>query len=206
MSTQEPVQESGFSIDFLRLYLARVAEKNGKAITFGLIGLILLIAVYLTVRFVSGNALVEDSARWAVLGATQNSGGLQEFAKNHPNTMQATVARMEAARQLFAQGMTLYAASTEDGKKEAINNLDKSIELFEAVINDPKLLPEQKAQALLNIGSAHEALRRFEKAREYYSLAAAMSEKTASGALASRKLDVLKANQQGLTELYKNFE
>lgn len=206
MSTQEPVQESGFSIDYLRLYLARVAEKNGKAITVALIALILAIAVYLTVRFVSGNALEDDSARWAILGATQNLSGLQEFAKNHPNTIQAAVAKMEAARQLFAQGMTLYAATTEDGKKEAINSLDKSIELFESVINDPKLLPEQKAQALLNIGSSHEALRRFEKAREYYALAASMSEKTASGALASRKLDALKSNQQGLTDLYKNFE
>lgn len=206
MTTQEQTPGPSFNFDVLRLMLAGAAEKHGGKITVLLIAIILLVAVYLTVHVVSGNALEEDSSRWWILGANKQSGALQEFAKNNPGTTQGTVARLEAARQLFAQGMTLYAATTEEGKKEAINSLDKSIELFDSLVNDPKLLLEQKAQALLNIGKAHEALRRFDKAQEYYTLAAAHSDSTAAGSQAVRKLDVLKTGRQSLVELYKTFE
>ena len=87
-----------------------------------------------------------------------------------------------------------------------IKNIEKAIELYDLVINDPMLIPELKAQSLLNAGKGDEALRRFDKAKDYYTQASLLGDKTGAGALAVKYLKNLQDNQIDLATFYKNFD
>ncbi len=181
-------------------------EANRNKIVVAIIITILLIAVYTIVSWVSNSANDEESNRWISLSFIQQPGPLQEFAKNNFTTYQATIAKVEAARVLLGVGMTNYGSNNSEIKKEATNNLEKAIELYSEVINDAKLMPELKAQALLNAGKAHEAMRRFDKAKDYFTQASAMEVKTGSGVLAAKYLKNLQETQPDMVGFYKNFE
>jgi tetratricopeptide (TPR) repeat protein len=185
---------------------ADFAEIHGKKIIVAAISIILLSAIYFTVTTVSNNAIEEESKRWAGLGFSQQSAALQEFAQKNSGTSQALIARVEAARVLLAQGMTLFASTNLEIKKEATNNIEKAIELYDLVINEPLLIPELKAQSLLNAGKGHEALRHFDKAKDYYTQASLLGDKTGAGALAVKYLKNLQDNPVDLATFYKNFD
>jgi tetratricopeptide (TPR) repeat protein len=185
---------------------ADFAELHGKKIIVAAISIILLCAIYFTVSTVSNSAFEEESKRWAGLGFSQQSAVLQEFAQKNSGTSQALIARVEAARVLLAQGMTLFASTNVEIKKEATNNIEKAIELYEKVIDDPMLIPELKAQSLLNAGKGHEALRHFDKSKDYYTQASLLGDKTGAGALAVKYLKNLQDNQVDLATFYKNFD
>ena len=185
---------------------ADFAEVHGKKIIVAAISLILLSTIYFTVTYISKNAIEEESKRWAGLGASQQSAALQEFAKNNSGTSQALIARVEADRVLLAQGMTLFASTNLEIKKEATNNIEKAIELYDLVINDPLLNLELKAQSLLNAGKGHEALRHFDKAKDCYTQASLLADKTGAGVLAVKYLKNLQDNQVDLATFYKNFD
>ncbi|NBR06337.1 MAG: hypothetical protein EBT92_11250 [Planctomycetes bacterium] len=206
MTTQEQPHNQLVQVDSMRMSFADFAELHARKIIVAAISVILVCAIYFTINSVSKNAYEEESKRWAVLGSGQQSAALQEFAKNNSGTNQALIARIEAARVLLAQGMTLYASANMETKKEAINNIEKSIELYGEVVDDPLLIPELKAQSLLNAGKGHEALRRFEKAKENYTKASLLGDKTGAGALAVKYLKNLQDNQLDLDAFYKNFD
>lgn len=189
--------------DAMRMSFADFAEIHGKKIIGIAVPLVLLIAVYLTTSKISRNAIEEESKRWSDLGMLQQSADLQAFAKNNSGTPQASIAKVEAARVLLAQGLTLFASSNAEMKKEASNNIEKAIELYDDVIKDPLLNPELKAQALLNTGKAHESLRHFDKAKDYYTQASLLKDNTAAGKLAAKYLG---ENQVEFASFYKNFD
>mgnify|MGYP002629878084 FL=1 len=206
MTTQEQPHNQLVQVDSMRMSFADFAEIHGKKIIVAAISIILLCAIYFTVTTVSNNAFEEESKRWAGLGSSQQSAALQEFAQKNSGTSQALIARVEAARVLIAQGMTLFASTNLEIKKEATNNIEKAIELYDLVINDPLLIPELKAQSLLNAGKGHEALRHFDKAKDYYTQASLLGDKTGAGALAVKYLKNLQDNQVDLATFYKNFD
>lgn len=181
-------------------------EANRNKIVVAIIVTILLIAVYTTVSWISNSANDEESNRWTTLSFIQQPGPLQEFAKNNLGTNQAIIAKVEAARVLLGMGMTNYATNNTETKKEATNNLEKAIELYDAVISDALVMPELKAQALLNAGKAHEAMLRFDKAKDFYTQASALELKTGSGVLAAKYLKNLQETQPDMVGFYKNFE
>jgi tetratricopeptide (TPR) repeat protein len=206
MTTQEQPHQQLVEHHSMRMSFADFAEIHGKKIIVAAISIILLCAIYFTVSTVSNNAFEEESKRWAGLGFSQQSAVLQEFAQKNSGTSQALIARVEAARVLLAQGMTLFASTNLEIKKEATNNIEKAIELYDLVINDPLLIPELKAQSLLNAGKGHEALRRFDKAKDYYTQASLLGDKTGAGALAVKYLKNLQDSQVDLATFYKNFD
>ena len=206
MTTQEQPHNQLVQVDSMRMSFADFAEVHKKKIIVSAISLILLSTIYFTVTYISKNAIEEESKRWAGLGASQQSAALQEFAKNNSGTSQALIARVEAARVLLAQGMTLFASTNLEIKKEATNNIEKAIELYDLVINDPLLNLELKAQSLLNAGKGHEALRHFDKAKDYYTQASLLADKTGAGVLAVKYLKNLQDNQVDLATFYKNFD
>lgn len=206
MTTQEQPHNQLVQVDSMRMSFADFAEVHGKKIIVAAISLILLSTIYFTVTYISKNAIEEESKRWAGLGASQQSAALQEFAKNNSGTSQALIARVEAARVLLAQGMTLFASTNLEIKKEATNNIEKAIELYDLVINDPLLNLELKAQSLLNAGKGHEALRQFDKAKDCYTQASLLADKTGAGVLAVKYLKNLQDNQVDLATFYKNFD
>lgn len=206
MTTQEQPHNQLVQVESMRMSLADFAEIHGKKIIVAIISIVLLCAIYFTVSNVSKNAYEEESKRWAGLGASQQSAVLQEFAKNNAGTSQALIARVEAARVLLAQGMTLFASANTETKKEATNNIEKAIELYDLVISDPLLNLELKAQSLFNAGKGHEALRRFDKAKDYYTQASLLADKTGAGSLASKYLKNMQENQLDLAAFYKNFD
>ena len=206
MTTQEHPHNQLVEVHSMRMSFADFAELHGKKIIVAAISIILLCAIYFTVSTVSNNAFEEESKRWAGLGFSQQSAVLQEFAQKNSGTSQALIARVEAARVLLAQGMTLFASTNVEIKKEATNNIEKAIELYEKVIDDPMLIPELKAQSLLNAGKGHEALRHFDKAKDYYTQASLLGDKTGAGALAVKYLKNLQDNQVDLATFYKNFD
>lgn len=206
MTTQEHPHNQLVEVHSMRMSFADFAELHGKKIIVAAISIILLCAIYFTVSTVSNSAFEEESKRWAGLGFSQQSAVLQEFAQKNSGTSQALIARVEAARVLLAQGMTLFASTNVEIKKEATNNIEKAIELYEKVIDDPMLIPELKAQSLLNAGKGHEALRHFDKAKDYYTQASLLGDKTGAGALAVKYLKNLQDNQVDLATFYKNFD
>ena len=206
MTTQEHPHNQLVEVHSMRMSFADFAELHGKKIIVAAISIILLSAIYFTVSTVSNSAFEEESKRWAGLGFSQQSAVLQEFAQKNSGTSQALIARVEAARVLLAQGMTLFASTNVEIKKEATNNIEKAIELYEKVIDDPMLIPELKAQSLLNAGKGHEALRHFDKAKDYYTQASLLGDKTGAGALAVKYLKNLQDNQVDLATFYKNFD
>ena len=206
MTTQEHPHNQLVEVHSMRMSFADFAELHGKKIIVAAISIILLCAIYFTVSTVSNSAFEEESKRWAGLGFSQQSAVLQEFAQKNSGTSQALIARVEAARVLLAQGMTLFASTNIEIKKEATNNIEKAIELYEKVIDDPMLIPELKAQSLLNAGKGHEALRHFDKAKDYYTQASLLGDKTGAGALAVKYLKNLQDNQLDLATFYKNFD
>ena len=206
MTTQEHPHNQLVEVHSMRMSFADFAELHGKKIIVAAISIILLSAIYFTVSTVSNSAFEEESKRWAGLGFSQQSAVLQEFAQKNSGTSQALIARVEAARVLLAQGMTLFASTNIEIKKEATNNIEKAIELYEKVIDDPMLIPELKAQSLLNAGKGHEALRHFDKAKDYYTQASLLGDKTGAGALAVKYLKNLQDNQVDLATFYKNFD
>ena len=206
MTTQEHPHNQLVEVHSMRMSFADFAELHGKKIIVAAISIILLCAIYFTVSTVSNSAFEEESKRWAGLGFSQQSAVLQEFAQKNSGTSQALIARVEAARVLLAQGMTLFASTNIEIKKEATNNIEKAIELYEKVIDDPMLIPELKAQSLLNAGKGHEALRHFDKAKDYYTQASLLGDKTGAGALAVKYLKNLQDNQVDLATFYKNFD
>ncbi len=206
MTTQEQPHNQLVEVHSMRMSFADFAELHGKKIIVAAISIILLCAIYFTVSTVSNSAFEEESKRWAGLGFSQQSAVLQEFAQKNSGTSQALIARVEAARVLLAQGMTLFASTNVEIKKEATNNIEKAIELYEKVIDDPMLIPELKAQSLLNAGKGHEALRHFDKSKDYYTQASLLGDKTGAGALAVKYLKNLQDNQVDLATFYKNFD
>jgi len=206
MTTQEQPHNQLVQVDSMRMSFADFAEVHKIKIIVSAISLILLSTIYFTVTYISKNAIEEESKRWAGLGASQQSAALQEFAKNNSGTSQALIARVEAARVLLAQGMTLFASTNLEIKKEATNNIEKAIELYDLVINDPLLNLELKAQSLLNAGKGHEALRHFDKAKDCYTQASLLADKTGAGVLAVKYLKNLQDNQVDLATFYKNFD
>jgi len=206
MTTQEQPHNQLVQVDSMRMSFADFAEIHGKKIIVAAISIILLCAIYFTVTTVSNNAFEEESKRWAGLGSSQQSAALQEFAQKNSGTSQALIARVEAARVLIAQGMTLFASTNLEIKKEATNNIEKAIELYDFVINDPLLNLELKAQSLLNAGKGHEALRHFDKAKDCYTQASLLADKTGAGVLAVKYLKNLQDNQVDLATFYKNFD
>ena len=206
MTTQEHPHNQLVEVHSMRMSFADFAELHGKKIIVAAISIILLSAIYFTVSTVSNSAFEEESKRWAGLGFSQQSAVLQEFAQKNSGTSQALIARVEAARVLLAQGMTLFASTNVEIKKEATNNIEKAIELYEKVIDDPMLIPELKAQSLLNAGKGHEALKHFDKAKDYYTQASLLGDKTGAGALAVKYLKNLQDNQVDLATFYKNFD
>ncbi len=206
MTIQEHPHNQLVEVHSMRMSFADFAELHGKKIIVAAISIILLSAIYFTVSTVSNSAFEEESKRWAGLGFSQQSAVLQEFAQKNSGTSQALIARVEAARVLLAQGMTLFASTNVEIKKEATNNIEKAIELYEKVIDDPMLIPELKAQSLLNAGKGHEALRHFDKAKDYYTQASLLGDKTGAGALAVKYLKNLQDNQVDLATFYKNFD
>ena len=206
MTTQEHPHNQLVEVHSMRMSFADFAELHGKKIIVAAISIILLCAIYFTVSTVSNNAFEEESKRWAGLGFSQQSAVLQEFAQKNSGTSQALIARVEAARVLLAQGMTLFASTNLEIKKEATNNIEKAIELYEKVVEDASLIPELKAQSLLNAGKGHEALKHFDKAKDYYTQASLLGDKTGAGALAVKYLKNLQDNQLDLATFYKNFD
>ena len=206
MTIQEQPHNQLVEVHSMRMSFADFAEIHGKKIIVAAISMILLCAIYFTVTTVSNNAFEEESKRWAGLGFSQQSAVLQEFAQKNSGTSQALIARVEAARVLLAQGMTLFASTNLEIKKEATNNIEKAIELYEKVVEDASLIPELKAQSLLNAGKGHEALKHFDKAKDYYTQASLLGDKTGAGALAVKYLKNLQDNQLDLATFYKNFD
>jgi tetratricopeptide (TPR) repeat protein len=206
MTTQEQPHNQLVQVDSMRMSFADFAEIHRGKIIITAIAVVLVGSIYFTISTVSQKTFEEESKRWAVLGASQQSAALQEFAKNNSGTNQALIARVEAARVLLAQGMTLFASTNPEIKKEATNNIEKAIELYDLVINDPLLIPELKSQSLLNAGKGHEALRHFDKAKDYYTQASLLGEKTGAGSLAAKYLKNMQENQFDLAAFYKNFD
>ncbi|MSR31487.1 MAG: hypothetical protein EXR99_08285 [Gemmataceae bacterium] len=206
MTTQEQTPGIEGQLVNLRLALARFSEKHGKLLVAVCIAIILLVAIYLTMSFISGGSAAEDSNRWVTLDGLNQSASLQAFADNNKGTKQGLVARLEAARILLAQGLTQFAATTEESKKESVNSLEKAIELLTGLLGQTDPYLELKAQTLWNLGKAHEARKRLDKAKDFYTQAAALENTTAAGKLAAKQLKSLQENQASVTDLYKVFE
>lgn len=147
--------------------------KQGKLLSYSTMALLLVLTAAIGVTvWVVGERRKGDSGKWVALDGTSGIRGLEEFARDNPNTKQARLAALEVARaQLGSEGIDRLFAQASDFRGQidaesraretrttAIKNVEAAREAFGKLADDFKNDPVLKVQCLMALAKAEAAL------------------------------------------------
>lgn len=134
--------------------------KQGKIISYKLMGLILLLLVVTgTIIYISYETVHANSALWRAFVEADSLASAEELSKNNPNSLPDRLARLQVARyQLGVAGIEQLGATRPDDRKKAIENIEKARAAMKALLPEFEGDPVFKAECLLGLAKAEAAL------------------------------------------------
>jgi tetratricopeptide (TPR) repeat protein len=140
-----------------------------------------------------------DSARWTAWDGLTTTAALDGFAQNKDNqgTTQGRVARFQIARVSLLSGIRELGSS----RAQALENIRKAAQAYEALANETSDLPLMQEEALLGAGKANEALGEVEKAKGFYKKLADAHPNSPFGKDARAQLERLEKDAKDVQEL-----
>jgi|GEM_PF-1015290 len=134
--------------------------KAGQLVSYKWMGIgLIAIAAFFLLWYILSERASERSKLWVELENANSRTGLIEFAEKNPNTMAANVAQLDLARYLVGpEGIDkLPTARDENERKIAIENIEKSRELFTKLLDAFKDQPIMKVQCLVGMAKSEAA-------------------------------------------------
>jgi hypothetical protein len=134
--------------------------KAGQLISYKWMAVILIavVAIFLGIYILSEKAS-ERSKLWIELENANTRSGLVEFAEKNPNTVAGHVAELDLARFLLGpEGIDKLPTSRDEAeRKTAIENIEKSRELFTKLLDAFKDQPIMQVQCLVGLAKSEAA-------------------------------------------------
>ena len=125
--------------------------KQGKLISYPMMALFLVVVAGIGVTWwIVRERSRAESAKWVELDGLTSPARLEEFAKAHPNTIQAKIADLEIARnQLGPDGIERLSATDPAVRKAAVESVEKAREAFSRLIDEFKDEPIIRVECML---------------------------------------------------------
>ena len=154
--------------------------KQGKLISYPMMALLLLIVTGIGVTWwIIHERNKTRSALWVELDGLSTVSTLEEYAKKHPDTMQAKLANLEIARlqlgqdgieKMFVRGADIRPmpgenpeAKAREIRSTAVNNVEKARDAFAKLADDFKDDPVIRVECMLACAKAEAVLVGFPK-------------------------------------------
>lgn len=147
LQTNELADWMGHKLDDLK------ANKRSWT-TAALIVLIVAGAIAAAVYFLKGS--VSGSTTWGKLNTTSDVKGLEDLAKENPNTRVGRAARFEVARMQYQEA--IHDLSSPELRASALTKLQKARELYDQLLAESKDAPQLSQEALMWLAKIEEAL------------------------------------------------
>jgi hypothetical protein len=149
--------------------------KQGKLISYPMMALIILVVTVIGVGWwILHERRKAQALMWVELDGLSAVSSLEEYAKKHPNTMQAKIANLEIARthlgpegieRMSVRDSDVPAASAEEAARKAreiragaVASIEKAREEFAKLVDDFKDDPVLRAQCLFACAKAEAVL------------------------------------------------
>ncbi len=149
--------------------------KQGKLVSYSTMALLLVLTAAIGVTvWIVGERRKGDSGKWVALDGISGVKGLEEFARENPNSKQARIAELEVARtqlgpegidRLFVLASDFRAAGGADPdakaretRTTAIKNIETAREVFGKLVDDFKSDPVLRVLCLMGQAKAEAAL------------------------------------------------
>ncbi len=218
MKADEPTQ---LETNELAQRLTGLAEKakTGQLLNVRLIALIALVVTVLVVWFYLRTRTQDaDTKTWKSLELMSGTESLESFSKEHPNSTHGKVAKLQLARTLLGPN-GISNLRRFDGRKKAIENIERARELFTQLITDFSGDVTLKAQSIEGAAQAELALvgipkdgtsgddrGSVEKTAELYTqFAKLVGEQTKLGEEAAKHAKELLEKKSAIIEVAKNL-
>lgn len=134
--------------------------KQGKLLSYKLMGVLLLVVVGLALWwYIANERRKVASAKWVKFDEANSVSQLEEIAKEDPKLTVGRVAELAVARSLLgAEGIDQLVAANQEKRQKAIENIEKARDLFGKLLPSFDKDPVFKAECLLGLAKAEAAL------------------------------------------------
>jgi hypothetical protein len=149
--------------------------KQGKLISYPVMALILVLVTAIGVGWwITSERRKAEAQKWIKLDGLTSVNGLEEYAKENPNTMQGKVATLEIARlhlgqegieRMSVKDTDIQAASAEEATRRAgeirdaaVANVEKAREEFTKLVDDFKDDPVIRVECMYACAKAEAVL------------------------------------------------
>jgi hypothetical protein len=169
-------------------------------------GIVLVLVAVISISLYRGSVSRGRSAEWVRLDEASTLKDLEGIAAKSSGDAATRVARFQLARVYLRRGMENFCSTADDGRKEAIENLNEAARLYGDLAAESKDNAVLVQEALLGVGKAKEALNELDDALAAYQDLVKRYPNSVNGKAAAERVKKLSDNKEQVSAFYKELD